>query len=95
MIITLTDTQLKQLSSFIIENLKCACGFTYEESRNEPCLCSWTPIAEWFEDEADIEFKYHEEAMQEWDDDYWSFVKGLKDKDKYQDIVNKLNEKGE
>ena len=38
--ITLTDTQLKQLSSFIFNNLKCQCGFTYHDSRKEPCLCS-------------------------------------------------------
>ena len=34
------ETQLKQLASHIILNLKCVCGFSYNQSKNEPCACS-------------------------------------------------------
>ncbi len=40
---------LAQLSVLIM-GLKCACGFSYAESLKEPCLCTWTPIEDWFLD---------------------------------------------
>ncbi len=57
--ITVSKHYLELLATFIIEDLKCHCQCTYEESTNQPCLCGWTHIVEIFEDEFNIDFKQY------------------------------------
>ncbi len=58
--------QLEVLASQICQNLQCACGFHYEESHKEPCACGWTPIADWFEDEFNMNLKVYKDSIKKW-----------------------------
>ena len=46
---TVTKIKLQMLAN-MVKNLKCDCGLNFKESLNEPCVCQWVPIEEWFED---------------------------------------------
>jgi len=59
----ITKYQLEVLASQICQNLQCACGLHYEESHKEPCACGWTPIADWFEDEFNMNLKVYEDSI--------------------------------
>ena len=66
----ITKLQLEQLASHIINNLKCHCGCTYEESHKEPCACGWTHVADWFEDECDMRLELYPEALKQFYAEY-------------------------
>jgi hypothetical protein len=60
-----TEDALKALATFILEDLRCECGCTYEQSINESCACGFTRIADIFEDELGIRFKEYPDAVNE------------------------------
>ncbi len=70
----ISETKLKELASFIIINLQCHCGLSYEESIKEPCACGWTSIQDWFEDECDMDFKKYYEASEIYEKMYRPFI---------------------
>ena len=57
------ERHLKALASFILRDLRCECGCTYEQSLNQPCACGFTHISDIFEDDLGIEFKDYPEAV--------------------------------
>jgi len=43
----ITDFKLRELALIIIKNLRCKCGFTILQSKEEECNC-WLDIDKWF-----------------------------------------------
>ena len=76
----ISKLQLEQLASHIHNNLQCACGLSYEKSHKEPCACGWTHIAEWFEDECDMEFKFYPESFKKFYKEYYDMDIIIKEK---------------
>jgi len=58
-----TKEALQALATFILRDLKCSCGCSYQQSLNEPCACGFTHVVDIFEDDLDIEFKEYPEAV--------------------------------
>lgn len=58
-----TKEALQALATFILRDLRCECGCSYEESHKEPCACGFTHVAGIFEDELGIDFKEYPEAV--------------------------------
>lgn len=50
----ISKDKMKELAHLITKHLKCHCDCDIESSRKESCMCSWTPIEVWFEDNCDI-----------------------------------------
>ena len=80
--LTISKSKIQELMSHIIIHLRCACGCTLTESQKESCMCGWVAVSDWFEDNLDMDFKFHKKAI----DDY--FKEWKKDMDDYKKNIN-------
>ena len=62
---------LQAFISFIIKDLRCSCGCSYQQSLNEPRACDFTHIVDIFEDELGIEVKEYPEAVKTFYEEYY------------------------
>ena len=59
----ISQEKMEELASLLVSHLRCPCGLTLKQARSEPCMCGWTPVSDWFDDNCGLTLKIYRERL--------------------------------